>query len=158
MRRLVESVLENSSTRDELHSLRSQIERGTQGLWVLHWSLRSILAGTFLFFALTKLFGSPTVLGFFAEVAWGQWLGYFSGTAELVGAGLLLTPKSWSAGWAVLLADTVLTILLRTLVAHTDAFLWVQFLLALALLAVLPRPSAVWAWLRRVTSFAAGRS
>jgi uncharacterized membrane protein YphA (DoxX/SURF4 family) len=61
----------------------------------LLWAAQILLAVAFVFFGLAKLTGQVQE---FADIGAGQWLRYFSGTAELAGAIGLLTP--WLAGLA----------------------------------------------------------
>jgi uncharacterized membrane protein YphA (DoxX/SURF4 family) len=62
----------------------------------LLWAVQILLAVLFVNFALAKLTGGQAQE--FADIGAGQWLGYFSGTAELAGAIGLVTP--WLAGLA----------------------------------------------------------
>jgi hypothetical protein len=63
---------------------------------MLLWSAQILMAALFVNFALAKLTGG--LVQEFADIGAGQWLRYFSGTAELAGAIGLLTP--WLAGLA----------------------------------------------------------
>ena len=62
----------------------------------LLWAAQILMAALFANFALAKLTGG--LVQEFADIGAGQWLRYFSGTAELAGAIGLLTP--WLAGLA----------------------------------------------------------
>ena len=62
----------------------------------LLWAAQILLAVLFVNFALAKLGGG--LVQEFADIGAGQWLRYFSGTAELAGAIGLLTP--WLGGLA----------------------------------------------------------
>ena len=62
----------------------------------LLWAAQILLAVLFVYFGLAKLTGG--LVQEFADIGAGQWLRYFSGTAELAGAIGLLTP--WLAGLA----------------------------------------------------------
>jgi len=62
----------------------------------LLWAAQILLALLFVYFGLAKLTGG--LVQEFADIGAGQWLRYFSGTAELAGAIGLLTP--WLAGLA----------------------------------------------------------
>ena len=62
----------------------------------LLWAAQILMAVLFMYFGLAKLTGGLEQE--FADIGAGQWLRYFSGTAELAGAIGLLTP--WLAGLA----------------------------------------------------------
>ena len=62
----------------------------------LLWAAQILLAALFVNYALAKLTGG--LVQEFTDIGAGQWLRYFSGTAELAGAIGLLTP--WLAGLA----------------------------------------------------------
>ena len=60
----------------------------------LLWAAQILMAAVFVYAALAKLTGGLEQE--FSDIGAGQWLRYFSGTAELAGAIGLLTP--WLAG------------------------------------------------------------
>ena len=63
---------------------------------ILLWAAQILLAALFVMFGMAKLGGG--LVQEFTDIGAGQWLRYFSGTAELAGAIGLLTP--WLAGLA----------------------------------------------------------
>ena len=63
---------------------------------ILLWAAQISLAALFVYFGAAKLGGG--LVQEFADIGAGQWLRYFSGTAEVAGAIGLLTP--WLAGLA----------------------------------------------------------
>jgi putative oxidoreductase len=69
------------------------------GFWVLKilFGLMFIGAGS------AKLYGPPAMIAEFDAVGLGQWFRYFTGALEIIGAILLLTPKTMGFG-ALLLA------------------------------------------------------
>ena len=120
----------------------------------LLWAAQILLALLFVYFGLAKLTGG--LVQEFADIGAGQWLRYFSGTAELAGAIGLLTP--WLAGLAAagLAADMFGATVINVTVLHTTTYgslVWVTAPLgaACALLAYARRQQikAVWAAIRR---------
>ena len=69
-------------------------------------SLRVILGLAFLAIAAVKLTGSLQTPQMFANIGWGQWFRYFTGALDLIGAVLVLLPRSAFYG-ALLLMCTV---------------------------------------------------
>jgi uncharacterized membrane protein YphA (DoxX/SURF4 family) len=67
---------------------------------------RVVLGLAFLAIATVKLTGSLQTVQMFANIGWGQWFRYFTGGLDLVGAVLVLLPRSAFYG-ALLLMCTV---------------------------------------------------
>ncbi|HEV2363319.1 MAG TPA: DoxX family protein [Caulobacteraceae bacterium] len=63
------------------------------------WVLKALLAVVFLFSAAEKLSGQPVTVAMFDKLGLGQWFRYVTGSLELVGALLLMWPKTsfWGA-------------------------------------------------------------
>ena len=103
----------------------------------LLWAAQILLALLFVYFGLAKLTGG--LVQEFADIGAGQWLRYFSGTAELAGAIGLLTP--WLAGLAAagLAAVMVGATIINATVLHNTTYgsLWVMTLLLGAACALL---------------------
>ena len=95
----------------------------------LLWAAQILLALLFVYFGLAKLTGG--LVQEFADIGAGQWLRYFSGTAELAGAIGLLTP--WLAGLAAagLAAVMAGATIINATVLHNTTYgsLWVMTLL-----------------------------
>ena len=120
----------------------------------LLWAAQILLALLFVYFGLAKLTGG--LVQEFADIGAGQWLRYFSGTAELAGAIGLLTP--WlaglaAAGLAVVMAGATI---INATVLHNTAFgslVWVTApLCAVCVLLAYGRRQqikALWAAIRR---------
>jgi putative oxidoreductase len=68
--------------------------------------LRVVLGLAFLVIAAVKLTGSLQTVQMFENIGWGQWFRYFTGGLDLIGAVLVLVPRSAFYG-AVLLMCTV---------------------------------------------------
>ena len=120
----------------------------------LLWAAQILLAVLFIGFGLAKLTGGQAQE--FADIGAGQWLRYFSGTAELAGGIGLLTP--WLAGLAAagLAIDMAGATIINATVLHNTTYgsmVWVTLPLcaAFALLAYGRRLQikGLWAVIRR---------
>lgn len=70
----------------------------------IDWALRALIGLAFLFFGSQKFSaasGSPW-FQLFGQIGAGQWLRYFTGGLEVLGAALTLYPRTVSAGLVVL--------------------------------------------------------
>ena len=99
----------------------------------LLWAAQILLAVLVIGFGLAKLTGGQAQE--FADIGAGQWLRYFSGTAELAGAIGLLTP--WLAGLAAAGLAAVMagaTIINATVLHNTTygSLVWVTLPLGVA--------------------------
>jgi uncharacterized membrane protein YphA (DoxX/SURF4 family) len=70
----------------------------------LAWALQILAAVQFFLTGLDKVSDAPAMVQLFQTVGFGQWLRYFTGSLELVGAALLLIPSRAAAGAALLVA------------------------------------------------------
>jgi putative oxidoreductase len=70
------------------------------------WAFRAGVALAFVIFGAEKLFGEGWV-SLFAGIGIGQWFRYFTGSAQVAGAALLLVPRTARLG-AALLGSTML--------------------------------------------------
>jgi uncharacterized membrane protein YphA (DoxX/SURF4 family) len=66
----------------------------TVGLWVL----KIALVALFVMAGGAKLYGVPAMIETFDKVGLGQWFRYFTGALELLGAALLLWPRTAAFG------------------------------------------------------------
>ena len=87
---------------------------------ILLWAAQISLAALFVYFGAAKLGGG--LVQEFADIGAGQWLRYFSGTAEVAGAIGLLTP--WLAGLAAagLAADMASATIVNATVLRNTTF------------------------------------
>ena len=79
---------------------------------VLLWVLQIGAAGMFLMVGFLKLSGDPQLVGLFKAIGIGQWFRYLTGTLEVVGAILLLIPRTSGLGalmLAVVMVGAVIT-------------------------------------------------
>jgi uncharacterized membrane protein YphA (DoxX/SURF4 family) len=88
--------------------------RSSKALNVTFWILQGLLAATFLVAGTTKLANSVMQIAFFEELGLGQWFRYFTGGLEVIGAILVLVPRT--AGFAA-------TLLAMTMVGAVDIHL-----------------------------------
>ena len=70
------------------------------------WALQIAAAGMFLMVGFLKLSGDPQLVGLFEAIGIGQWFRYLTGTLEVVGAILLLIPRT--SGLAALMLAGVM--------------------------------------------------
>jgi len=73
---------------------RSGSESSGKILNVVLWVLQIGAAGMFLMVGYLKLSGDPQLVGLFKAIGIGQWFRYLTGTLEVVGAILLLIPRT----------------------------------------------------------------
>ena len=73
------------------------------GLWILQIAA----AGMFLMAGFSKLSGDPQMVELFDAIGLGQWFRYVTGSVEVLGAVLLLIPRTSGLG-ALLLVGTML--------------------------------------------------
>ena len=122
---------------------------------ILLWAAQISLAALFVYFGAAKLGGG--LVQEFADIGAGQWLRYFSGTAEVAGAIGLLTP--WLAGLAAAGLAAVMagaTIINATVLRDVPQYrgMWVMTGLLCAVFALLAygrrrQIKALWAAIRR---------
>src|SRR6266478_5246976 len=87
------------------------LTEGTRSGWgttekilnVMLWVLQIAAAGMFLMVGFLKLSGNPQLVGLFEAIGIGQWFRYLTGSLEVVGAILLLVPRTGGLG-ALMLA------------------------------------------------------
>jgi len=73
---------------------------------VVLWVLQIATAGMFLMAGFLKLSGNAQLVGLFQAIGLGQWFRYLTGTLEVVGAFLLLIPRTSGLG-ALMLAGVM---------------------------------------------------
>lgn len=109
------------------------------------WAVRVMFFVIFLFFAAGKFTNDPKAawVVFFQKVGFGQWFRWFTGILEVVGAFLVLIPKTVHVGLVLLICVASGAMLVELVLLHrpTDAF--VPF-------AVLTGMIAFWMHRRRV--------
>jgi putative oxidoreductase len=86
------------------------------GLWVL----KNALAALFVMAGGAKLYGVPAMIETFDKVGLGQWLRYFTGALELVGAALLPWPGTAAFGALLLTIICIGAFFAQLLVLHKD--------------------------------------
>jgi putative oxidoreductase len=73
------------------------------GLWILQIAA----AGMFLMAGFSKLSGNPQMVEMFEAIGFGQWFRYVTGSVEVLGAVLVLIPRTSGLG-ALLIVGTML--------------------------------------------------
>jgi putative oxidoreductase len=76
--------------------------RSSKALNVTFWILQGLLAAAFLVAGTTKLAGPQMQVAFFEKIGLGQWFRYFTGGLEVIGAILVLVPRTAVVGAALL--------------------------------------------------------
>jgi putative oxidoreductase len=103
----------------------------TIGLWVL----KLVLAALFLFAGGAKLAGLPAMVKTFEQVGFGQWFRYVTGALEVVGAALLLWPRTTALGALLLAAICTGAFFAQLMVLHEDVIHAVVLVVILAAIA-----------------------
>ena len=80
--------------------------RSSRALNITFWILQGVLAAVFLAAGITKLVSMQTQVVTFDEIGLGQWLRYFTGAIEVIGAIMVLHPRT-AALAAILLGMTM---------------------------------------------------
>lgn len=75
-------------------------------------TLRVVLGLAFLTIAAVKLTGSLQTPQMFANIGWGQWFRYFTGALDLIGAVLVLLPRSAFHGALILMCTVGFAVVL----------------------------------------------
>ena len=108
------------------------------------WVMRGGIALIFLLFGADKLLAGPNApwVIFFGQVGIGQWFRYLTGAVEVLGAVLILLPRTVTAGLAVLSGAMMSAILILVLVISQPADAFISFAFLCGFL-------AFWMWRRR---------
>ena len=95
------------------------------------WAARVLIFVVFLFFASGKFTANPNApwAVLFKEVGFGQWFRYFTGALEVIGAFLVLIPRTVTAGLILLMCTTSGAVLIVIIVLHRPADAVVAFAL-----------------------------
>jgi uncharacterized membrane protein YphA (DoxX/SURF4 family) len=106
------------------------------------WALKGLLALAFVGAAYLKLSGNPKMVAEFGEIGFGQGFRYLTGAIEVIGAALLLWPRSAFAGAIVLLGICAGALVAQLGPLHGDVVHVLVLGGLLALAAWLSRPTA----------------
>ena len=79
----------------------AKTSRPSKALNITFWILQGLLAATFLVAGTTKLASPQMQIALFEKIGLGQWFRYFAGGLEVIGAILVLVPRT--AGFAAIL-------------------------------------------------------
>ncbi len=88
--------------------------KAVSGRPIAIWVLRVFLGLVFLTIGTAKLTGSLGMVGWFAQLGWGQWFRYLTGLLDVIGALLLFVPR-WTFYGALVLACTIGTATVLTI-------------------------------------------
>ena len=109
------------------------------------WALRGVIFVAFLFFGAGKLKSDANGawVGLYNQIGFGQWFRYFTAAIEIVGAFLVLIPRTVTVGFAMLGGTMAGAMLIDALVLHRIADAFFPF-------AILSGFIALWLHRRRV--------
>lgn len=80
--------------------------RSSSALNISFWILQGLLAAAFLAAGTTKLASAQMQVALFEKIGLGQWFRYFAGGLEVIGAILVLVPRT--AGFAATLLGMIM--------------------------------------------------
>ena len=106
---------------------------------IVTWILRLLVAAAFLAAAFFKLSGQPQMVEEFGKIGLGGWFLYVTGTIELIGALLVLNPRTTPCGALLLLCVMVGAFAAQIGPLHGDFFHVFGFAAVLAILLYLTR-------------------
>src|SRR5467141_4161655 len=90
----------------------AQQRRRSKALNITFWVLQSLAAAAFLIAGATKHAGAIN-LATFEKIGLGQWLRYFIGGLEMVGAILIMVPRTAALAAAVLAATMIAAVVMH---------------------------------------------
>ncbi len=111
----------------------------TQMRKAVMWSFQIFLAVVFLAMGMAKLSGVQSTVSMFERLAFGQWLRYFAGGMEVLGAVLLLFGPYSVVGAGLILCTMIGAILAHLFLIGGDVFPPAAFALVSALLIYMKR-------------------
>jgi uncharacterized membrane protein YphA (DoxX/SURF4 family) len=92
----------------------------SRGLHIALWCVQGLLALVFVNASWAKLTGNAQMVALFSAVGVGQWLRYVTGVLELVGAVLIIVPKTGRVGAALLATVMVGALLAHLFILHVS--------------------------------------
>ena len=111
----------------------------TQMRKAVMWAFQIFLAVVFLAMGMAKLSGVQSAVALFERIAFGQWLRYFTGGMEVLGAILLLFGPYSVVGAGMILCTMVGAVLAHLFLIGGDVFPPAAFALVSALLIYMKR-------------------
>lgn len=87
---------------------------------IVTWALRLLVAAAFLFFGFMKLSGNPMMVEELGRIGLGDWLLYFTGACEVIGAILVLIPGFTGFGALLLLCVDIGAFFAQAFILHGD--------------------------------------
>jgi uncharacterized membrane protein YphA (DoxX/SURF4 family) len=114
---------------------RSNGSRPGKALTIVLWIAQVALALMFLMAGGSKLAGATPMVSLFETIGIGQWFRYVTGTLEVLGAVLLVTPRLGGAGAALLIFVMLGAITAHLLVLHSSPAMPIVLLVGLTFVA-----------------------
>jgi uncharacterized membrane protein YphA (DoxX/SURF4 family) len=98
---------------------------------VLAWGARLAVVAAFVFIGATKFNNDPRGewVKLFERIGWGQWFRYFTGTVQVAGALLMLTPWTLTVGAALLVCTMIGAMITDIVVMHAVGYALLPFAL-----------------------------
>ena len=85
-------------------SITQETTKPSKALNLTIWGVQILTALAFLAAGGSKLSGAPAMVDMFEKIGFGQWFRYVTGSLEVIGALLLLTPRTAAIGGWLLAA------------------------------------------------------
>ena len=102
---------------------------------VLLWVLQIAAAGMFLLAGLPKLSGNAQMVGMFKAIGVGQWFRYLTGTLEVMGAILLLIPRTSGLGALILVVVMIGAVMTHPFILGGSPLMAIIFLVVTGVVA-----------------------
>ena len=95
------------------------------------WLPKIGVALLFLFIGSTKFRNNPSGMWFklFEQIGLGQWFRYFTGATQVIGASLLLTPRTLTLGAAMLACTMIGAMVVDIFVVHAVGYVFLPLAL-----------------------------
>ena len=103
---------------------------------LMRWLPRVAIAVAFASLGSAKLAAGSTWVDIFRRIGLGQWFRYATGTLQIAGAALVLIPRTFIVGIAMLACTMVGAIVTWLFVLHAPGFAIIPFVILVALVAV----------------------
>ena len=88
------TTIEKSDLRTEKQNQDTSTTQPTRWKQILVWVLQIAAAIAFFLAGGSKFAGVEKMVSIFADIGWGQWFRYLTGVLEVIGAGLILLPRT----------------------------------------------------------------
>jgi len=102
---------------------------------VVLWVLQIAAAGMFLMVGFLKLSGNAQLVGLFEAIGIGQWFRYLTGTLEVLGAFLLLIPRTSGLGALMLAAIMICAVVTHVFIVGGSPMMAIILLVVMGIVA-----------------------